>query len=99
MGGRKPESYYRPRRSDITAFCAIMAGIFGGLWAGASQWFLLLRGVRRDQASRGLFYFEFTIVRAVIVYAILGAALGWTIGFAWERWHRKRRMLRRQAQS
>ena len=91
---RVPESYYRPRRNDLTAGCAVGVGIFLALVQGARTWMLIVRGVRRLDPARGLWNFMLVIVEAAIVGALVGAAIGWLLGFAWERWHRWRRARR-----
>ena len=88
---RRPESYYRPRRDDFAAGTAIAAGILAALTRGAQHWLLIVRGVRHLDPARGLFAFLLVVVKAAIVGAIVGFALGWIAGFLWERWHRWRR--------
>ena len=97
MTARRPraaESYYRPRRADLTAGFAIGAGIFLALAQGARTWLLIVRGVRRMSPAHGLLNFMIVVVEASAVGALLGAAVGWSIGFIWERWHRRRRARR-----
>lgn len=91
---RAPESYYRPRRADLTAGFAIGAGIFFALAQGARTWLLIVRGVRRMSPAHGLLSFMMVVVEAAVIGALLGAAIGWTIGLVWERWHRRRRARR-----
>ena len=91
---RAPESYYRPRRADLTAGFAVGAGIFLGLAQGARTWLLFARGVRRMSPAHGLLSFMVVVVEAAAMGALLGAAIGWTIGFFWERLHRRRRARR-----
>ena len=91
---RTPESYYRPRRNDLTAGFAIGAGIFLALAQGARTWLLIVRGVRRMSPAHGLLSFMLVVVEAAAAGALLGSAVGWTIGFVWERWHRRRRARR-----
>ena len=91
---RRPESYYRARRDDFTAGVTIGAGILSALSAGAHEWFLIVRGVRRLDPARGLFAFMWVVTKAAIVGALVGFAIGWTIGLLWELWHRRRRARR-----
>lgn len=93
---RRAESYYRPRRDDLAAGLAIATGILAALARGAQQWLLIVRGVRRLDPARGLFAFMWVVVKAALLGALVGFALGWIAGFLWERWHRWRRG-RRQA--
>ena len=91
---RRPESYYRSRRDDVTAGLTIAAGIFAALMRGAQYWLLIVRGVRRLDAARGLWAFMWVVVKAAFVGALSGFAVGWTLGFLWEHWHRRRRARR-----
>ncbi|HKN68360.1 MAG TPA: hypothetical protein VJW73_18875 [Gemmatimonadaceae bacterium] len=91
---RRPESYYQPRRDDFAAGSAIAAGILYALIRGAQHWLLIVRGVRRLDPARGLFNFMWVVVKAALVGALIGFALGWIAGFVWERWHRWRRARR-----
>lgn len=91
---RRPESYYRVRRDDLTAGVTIAAGILTALSAGAHQWLLIVRGVRRLDPARGLFAFIWVVVKAALVGALVGFAIGWTAGLIWELWHRRRRARR-----
>lgn len=91
---RAPESYYRRRREDLTAGVAIGVALFFALAQGARSWLLIVRGVRRLDPAHGLWNFMLVIVEAATVGAVMGAAIGWLFGFAWERWHRWRRARR-----
>ena len=92
--GRRPESYYRVRRDDFTAGVTIAGGILTALSEGAHQWFLIVRGVRRLDPARGLFAFMWVVIKAACVGALIGFAIGWTLAFLWELWHRRRRARR-----
>ena len=87
----KPESYYAPRRTIIWESTALAGGLLLALWRGATQWILLLRGIRRRNAVGGLWQLEWSIVKGAVVGALIGAVVGWIIGYFWERWHRHRR--------
>lgn len=90
----RPETYYAPRRRTIAESCIVAGGLLGGLWRGASTWLLLLRGLRRRNAAGGLFDLEWSVVKGAVFGALAGAAVGWIVGVAWERWHRRRRARR-----
>jgi len=91
---RRPESYYRTRRDDFTAGMTIAGGIFAALARGAQFWLLIVRGVRRLDPARGLFAFMSVVVKAACLGALIGFAIGWTLAYLWERWHRRRRAKR-----
>lgn len=90
--GSRPESFYKPRRANLLAGCAIGLGLLAGLYQMATQWILLLRGVRRLEPARGLLGLELAIVKGVVIGAACGAVLGWVIGAVWEHRHRRRRV-------
>ena len=87
----RPESFYRPRRANLLAGCAIGLGLLTGLYQMITQWIRLLVGVRRLEPARGLFDLELAIVKGVVLGAACGAAIGWAIGAVWEYRHRRRR--------
>jgi hypothetical protein len=91
---RRPESFYRRRREDVAAGLTIGAGIFAALMRGAQYWLLVVRGVRRLDPARGLWAFIWVVAKAAFAGALLGFAIGWTLGFLWEQWHRRRRARR-----
>lgn len=91
---RRPESYYRSRREDFTAGVTIAFGIVAALLRGAQYWLLIVRGVRRFAAARGLWAFMWIVIKAALFGALFGYAVAWTAGFLWERWHRRRRARR-----
>ncbi|HEY2375902.1 MAG TPA: hypothetical protein VGH98_07985 [Gemmatimonadaceae bacterium] len=88
---RRPESYYRGRRDDFTAGFTIGAGILAAFMRGARYWLLIVRGVRRLDPAHGLLAFMWVVVKAAAVGALVGFAIGWTLGFLWEHRHRRRR--------
>ena len=91
---RRPESYYRSRREDFTAGFTIAVAIFAALMRGAQYWLLIVRGVRRLDPARGLWNFMWVVVKATFFGALIGFAIGWTLAFFWEHWHRRRRARR-----
>jgi hypothetical protein len=91
---RQPESYYRPRRDDLTASVAIAGAIVAALMRGGRQWLLIARGVRHHDAAHGLLLYMWQVIEAAVAGAAVGVVMGWVLGFAWERWHRWRRARR-----
>ena len=75
----------------MAAGLAIAAGTLVALAEGAHQWLLIVRGVRRLDPARGLFWFIWVIVKAAFFGAVAGFIVGWMLGFGWERWHRWQR--------
>ena len=94
---RRPESYYRSRRDDFAAGVAIGSGIFAALLRGAQYWLLIVRGVRRLDPAHGLWAFMWIVIKAALAGGLGGYAIGWIVGFFWERWHRRRRARRMAA--
>lgn len=66
----------------------IVAGVFGAIWAGATQW---ERIHASDDFARGFASYELAVAIGALAWAAIGAGVGWTIGLGWERWHRHRR--------
>lgn len=91
---RQPESFYRPRRDDFAAGVTIAGAIFAGLMEGAYRWLLIVRGVRHLDPAHGLWAFIWVVVKAALFGAIIGYVCGWSMGFVWEQWHRRRRARR-----
>lgn len=87
--GLEPESYYRPRRRDFTSGCAILAGVTGAFYAGATQWVLLSEA--ESNFVVGFAKYQGAVALGAATFAAAGGAVGWTLGFLWERWHRRRR--------
>jgi hypothetical protein len=90
----KPESYYAPRRTTLWVSGALVGGLSLALWRGATQWLLLLRGIRRHNAVGGLWNLEWSVIKGALLGAVIGGAIGWLTGFVWERQHRRRRRVR-----
>lgn len=90
--GTVSNSYYEPRRRWLTDGGAVIGGVAGGLWWGASTWAVLWRAMLRGTTNRGLLSFEMGVLVGVLTGGLVGAMLGLIIGDAWERLHRRRRL-------
>ncbi len=89
--GTLENSYYQPRRQALVNGGAVLGGVAGGLWWGVQSWLLLFAGMRRHQATRGLWDFEMSVVVGALAGGVVGATLGLIVGHVWEQWHRRRR--------
>lgn len=87
---RAPESWYHPRRQNVTMGFIIVGGVFGAIRAGATEW---QRINATEDFARGFASYELAVALGAIEWAVVGAVLGWSIGYGWERWHRHRRSL------
>ena len=92
--GTLSNSFYEPRRRWLVDGGAVLGGVAGGLWWGASTWGVLWRGMLRGTANRGLLAFETGVVVGILAGGLVGASLGVYAGNVWERGHRRRRMQR-----
>jgi hypothetical protein len=90
--GTVSNSYYEPRRRWLTDGGAVICGVAGGLWWGASTWAVLWRGMLRGTTNRGLLSFEMAVVVGVLCGGLVGAVVGLFTGNVWERLHRRRRL-------
>src|SRR5439155_23110360 len=52
--GTLSNSFYEPRRRWLIDGGAVLGGVAGGLWWGASTWAVLWRGMLRGTANRGV---------------------------------------------
>lgn len=89
--GTVANDFYEPRRAWLINAFAVGAGVFGGLWWGIATWAVVLGGMRRNVAGRGLADFEVATFCGVVSGAILGAAIGLIVGHLWEHRHRRAR--------
>jgi hypothetical protein len=89
--GTLSNSFYAPRRDEITQGFTVAGGVLGGLWWGLSTWGVLLSGIRQSHGNRGLLGFETAAVVGVITGGMVGAVVGVYVGDRWERRHRRRR--------
>lgn len=92
--GTTSNSYYEPRRAWISNTFAIVGGITGAMWWGATSWLILVRGMERALVAHGLMDLEVSVVVGVLSGGIVGAAVGLLIGELWERRHRLNRAKR-----
>jgi H+/Cl- antiporter ClcA len=89
--GTLQNDYYQPRRQALVQGGAVLGGVAGALWWGVQSWVLLFAGMRRQQATRGLWDFEMSVLVGALAWGVVGATLGLVAGQLWEQWHRKRR--------
>lgn len=89
--GTIANSFYPPRREAITEGGAVLGGVIGALWWGASSWVLLMQGMRHHAANRGLLDFEVSAIVGALAGAVDGAVVGLFVGWLWEWQHRRRR--------
>lgn len=97
--GTLANNFYEPRREWLIHAFAIGLGTLGGLWWGLATWAVLFTGARRHVVGRGLADFEVAAICGVIAGAMIGAALGLTIGHLWETSHRRSRRNRSTARA
>jgi hypothetical protein len=90
--GTLSNSFYEPRRRALLDGGAVLGGVSGGLWWGASTWAMLWRGMLRGSTNRGLLSFQTSVVIGILTGGVIGAVLGLYAGDLWERSHRKRRL-------
>jgi hypothetical protein len=93
--GTIANTFYPPRREAMMEGGAVLGGVIGALWWGASSWVLLMQGMRYHFANRGLFDFEVSAVVGALSGAVDGAVVGLFGGWLWEQWHRRRRQAAR----
>jgi len=92
--GTLANNFYEPRRDALTNGFAVAGGIFGALWWALATWGVLLTGMRRGVATRGLLDFEVAAVAGAIAGSIIGAVVGLVVGHLWETRHRRNRAAR-----
>ncbi len=89
--GTISNSYYEPRRSALLSGFTIGGGIVGAMWWGATSWLILVRGIQRTSAARGLINLQIAVTVGILAGGIVGAAIGLAVGEWWERRHRRTR--------
>lgn len=91
--GLTGESFYRTRRSELTATLAVTGGIAAALSAGATR-LIKLVGIPSLGPELGMSEYMTDVILGAFAGAIAGALAAWVIGALWERWHRRRRSRR-----
>jgi uncharacterized membrane protein YccC len=92
--GTLANNFYEPRRESLISGFAVAGGVFGALWWAAATWGVVLTGMRRGVATRGLLDFEVAALAGAITGSIVGAAIGLIAGQLWETRHRRNRVMR-----
>ena len=92
--GTLENSYYQPRRQALLQGGAVLGGVAGALWWAVQSWILLFTGMRRHQATRGLWDFEVSVLVGALAGGVIGATLGLVVGHVWEQRHRRHRRTR-----
>jgi outer membrane lipoprotein SlyB len=90
-------NYYAPRREALSNGFAVAGGVLVSLWWAAATWSVVLGGMRRNVAGRGLADFEVAALMGAITGAFAGAVVGLIVGHWWETRHRRARLERRTA--
>ena len=94
--GTISNSYYEPRRTSILTGFTIGGGVAGAMWWGATSWVILVRGIQRTSAARGLINLQIAVTVGILAGGIVGASVGLGVGEWWERRHRARRITHSQ---
>jgi hypothetical protein len=92
--GTLANNFYEPRREALVNGFAVGGGVLGALWWAAATWGVVLTGMRRGVATRGLLDFEVAAMAGAIVGGVVGAVLGLVAGHIWESRHRRHRIAR-----
>ncbi|HEX4681271.1 MAG TPA: hypothetical protein VH277_01110 [Gemmatimonadaceae bacterium] len=87
-------NYYEPRREALSNGFAVGGGVLVALWWAVATWSVVLGGVRRHVAGRGLADFEVAALVGAIVGGLAGAVAGLIVGHFWETRHRRARLHR-----
>lgn len=90
-------NYYAPRREALSNGFAVAGGVLVSLWWAAATWSVVLGGLRRNVAGRGLADFEIAAVVGAIAGGFAGALIGLIVGHLWESRHRRARLDRKIA--
>lgn len=90
-------NYYEPRREALSNGFAVAGGVLVSLWWAVATWGVVLGGLRRNVAGRGLADFEIAALVGAITGAFAGGVIGLVVGHLWETRHRRTRLDRRTA--
>ncbi|HET9454020.1 MAG TPA: hypothetical protein VFO66_07045 [Gemmatimonadaceae bacterium] len=91
--GLTGESYYRTRRSELTATLVVTGGVAAALYTGATR-LMKLVGIPSLGPELGMSDYMVDVILGAASGAIAGALAAWVLGALWERWHRRRRTRR-----
>jgi uncharacterized membrane protein YccC len=89
--GTIANDFYEPRREALVNGFAIGGGVLLGLWWALATWAVVLNGMRRNVAARGLLDFQVAALVGALTGGVIGAVLGLWVGHVWEQRHRRRR--------
>jgi hypothetical protein len=92
--GTNVNNYYEPRREALSNGFAVGGGVLLALWWAVATWSVVLGGVRRHVAGRGLADFEVATLVGAIAGGLAGAVAGLIVGHIWEARHRRARVHR-----
>ena len=95
--GTIANNFYEPRREALVNGFMVGVGVLLACWWGAATWSVVLFGMRRGVATKGLLDFEVATVVGALTGAIVGAVIGLAVGHVWEMRHRRKRVLRQSA--
>ena len=90
--GLTGESFYRTRRSELTAALAVTGGVAAALYMGATR-LMKLVGIPSLGPELGMSEYMFDVILGAVAGAVAGGLAAWVFGEIWERWHRRRRKL------
>ena len=91
--GLTGESFYRTRRSELTATLAVTGGIAAALYMGATR-LMKLVGIPSLGPELGMSDYMVDVILGALAGSVAGALVAWVLGEFWERWHRRRRSRR-----